>query len=201
MNAFTYMPDHELETLVERLTHYAFWKLKRLKAVYGVRYAKGQQGPKGFDPGDIVNHAFEAYLSGDRLWKRDVNPTIEGHLKDSIDSQVSNIINSREHRQSRAMSTVGNDTDFDALRENLKTVDPGEWVADQEWSEAFRSAAYEAVKDDPVALDVLNALQDGWSRQESIELLDLDPAQFDAARKRLHRRIEQKCKRFYKEMV
>jgi hypothetical protein len=195
------MTNNELEVLVERLTYYAFGKLRRLKAVYGVRYAKGQQGPKGFDPGDFVNAAIEAYLSGGRPWNRKANPTIEAHLKDAIDSQVSNIINSVEHRRSRAVSTIGDGTDLAATAQDHWSVDPGEWVADQEWSEAFRAAAYGALKEDQIALDVLTALQEGWSRQEIIELLGMAPDQFDAARKRINRRIEQKCKRFYKEMV
>lgn len=200
MNAFHDMPDNELEALVEWLTYYALGKLRRL-TVYGVRYAKGRQGPKGFDPGDFVNAAVEAYLSGDRSWNREANPTIEGHLKDVIDSQISNIIQSAEHRRSRAMSTVSKEAALEATVADRRAIDPGEWVADQEWSEAFRAAAYEAVKDDKVALEVLKSLEEGWSRQESIELLDMDPDQFDAARKRMNRRIEQKCKRFYKEMV
>lgn len=200
MNAFQNMSNDELEALVERLTHYALNKLKRL-TVYGVRYVKGRQGPKGFDPGDFVSAAVEAYLCGDRPWNREANPTIENHLKDAIDSQISNIIKSTGHRRSRALSTVGKGTELEATAEGPRGADPADWVADNEWSQAFRSAAYDAVKDDPVALQILNALQEGWSRQETIELLEMDPVQFDAARKRLNRRIEQKCKKFYKEMV
>ncbi len=200
MTAFQDMPDHELNDLVQQLTLYAFRKLSRL-TVYGVRYAKNHQGPKGFDPGDFVNAAIEAYLSGDRKWNCEVNPTIEGHLKDSIDSQISNIIESAEHRRSRAMSTMSKEVTLESMVEDRGAIDPGEWVVDQEWSEAFRSAAYEAVKDDQVALDVLNALQEGWSRQEAIELLDMEPDKFDAARKRLNRRIERQCKRLYKDML
>ena len=116
-------------------------------------------------------------------------------------SQISNIINSVEHRRSRALSTVGDGADVAATTKAHQTVDTGKLVADQEWSEAFRAAAYQALKDDQIALDVLNALQEGWSRQESIELLGMSSDEFDAARKRMNRRIEQKCKRFYKEMV
>lgn len=201
MNAFQDMTGHELEALVERLTHYALKKLRRL-TVYGVRYAKqGRQGPKGFDPGDFVNAAFEAYLSGDRRWNREANPTIEAHLKDTIDSQISNSINSAEHKRSRAMSSAGKNAVLETTIPHHSAIDPGEWVADREWSESFLTAAYEAVKDDQVALDILMLLHEGGSRQDILELLDLSPNQFDAARKRINRRIEQKCKRFYKEMV
>jgi hypothetical protein len=194
------MSDTELETLVDRLTRYALGKLRRL-TVHGVRYNKGRQGPKGFDPGDFVNAAVEAYLSGNRPWNREANSTIEDHLKDAIDSHVSNIINSAEHRCSRAMSFVGKKIALEVEGEKHGGPSPAEWVADKEWSEAFCEAAFEAVKDDPIAIEVLDALQEGWTRKEAIELLGLTSDQFDAARKRINRRIERKCKNFFKEMV
>jgi hypothetical protein len=73
-----------------RLTLYALKKIRRLR----------WQGPLpgGLEPVDMASTAVAKYLSGERRWNPQTYPRLEEFLCSVIDSEISHLINSWEHR-------------------------------------------------------------------------------------------------------
>ena len=64
--------------------------------------------PMGIEPADLANRAIEKTLNGilgedgeagQRKWNESLNPELLDHLKDVIDSDLSNLVNSEEHKK------------------------------------------------------------------------------------------------------
>ena len=84
-------------------------KAKRWKTAHGL--------PKGLEPGDIVTIAIAKTLNaiigeddeprtGMRTWNEDVHPSLVDHLKSAIDSELSNLVQSEEHRSTNYSANV-----------------------------------------------------------------------------------------------
>lgn len=88
--------------LRQQLVKYAEWKVRRR------RWKSAGSLPKGKEPADLVSSAIAKTLNailhdasdeGIATWNEDVNPELVDHLKGAIDTEISNLLRSGEHRK------------------------------------------------------------------------------------------------------
>ncbi len=96
--------DPELAALMERLTLYATYKMRKLW-FRGVKYRDGMTAVKGKGPDDVAHDAVLAHLQGEETDSRRYDPssgrTFEEFLRGTIDSMVSGFVKSAENRRVR----------------------------------------------------------------------------------------------------
>lgn len=98
------------KALQEDLVRYAEKKVRRKK------WRSGSFLPKGFEAPDLVAISITKTLNtilgenedeGKATWNEEVNPTLESHLKDAIDSEIANLLRSEEHKKTNYSASVG----------------------------------------------------------------------------------------------
>lgn len=87
--------------------------------------------PKGTEPPDIANQAIEKTLNailgedselGQRHWNEKINPELLGHLKDVVDSDLSNLVNSEEHKKTNYSPLLDADDAENLLMSEVNSV-------------------------------------------------------------------------------
>lgn len=87
--------------------------------------------PKGTEPADIANQAIEKTLNailgedsdlGQRQWNEKINPELLDHLKDVVDSDLSNLVNSEEHKKTNYSSLLDADVAENLLMSEVNSV-------------------------------------------------------------------------------
>lgn len=101
-----------------RLVDYALFKVRRLKWRTGDR----ESLPEGKTAEDLACEAIEKVLSGDRRWDPDACPDLVEYLKGVVDSLVSHLVISEEHRRVRRMPQTEEGQEVEEL---LKLANPG----------------------------------------------------------------------------
>jgi hypothetical protein len=139
--------------------------------------------PEGHEPADIallaIQKTFEWISTGvegvgSRRWNRTQNPDLLDHLKDAVDSEVSNLIGKKEHRSTNYSSKVDGETAARILEESVdrastKSITPedgllahAEAPSDDEIADAIFAELYALlqVKKDEEALLVLMSFEE-----------------------------------------
>ncbi|GEM_PF-6668210 len=103
------------------------------KKVRRLKWKTAQGLPKGKLPTDIFYDSVHKTLEGiksagevGRIWNPTANPDLLDHLKDAIDSELSNLVTSEEHKTAEYFKNLDH-KEFDAkLEKNLSTAaEPG----------------------------------------------------------------------------
>lgn len=94
------------------------------KKVRRLKWKTAQGLPKGKQPVDIFYDSVHKTLEGiksagevGRIWNRTANPDLLDHLKDAIDSELSNLVTSEEHKSAEYFKNLDHNQ-FDAKLEN-----------------------------------------------------------------------------------
>lgn len=99
------------------------------KKVRRLKWKTAQGLPKGKLPTDIFYDSVHKTLEGiksagevGRIWNRTANPDLLDHLKDAIDSELSNLVTSEEHKAAEYFKNLDH-KEFDAkLEKNLSSA-------------------------------------------------------------------------------
>ncbi len=90
----TQIDEEELAGIILKLTDYADIKARTRRWKTG----NHENLPQGNAPEDIAFEAITRFLSGDRKWNQDRYPCILDFLKSVVDSLISHLINSQDHK-------------------------------------------------------------------------------------------------------
>ena len=84
------------EPIILRLTAYAVYKVQRLSWQTGKDDLPGGRQPK-----DLASDAIKKVFEGERSWDPTKQPDLLKHLRSIVDSLVSHLVESAEHKQRR----------------------------------------------------------------------------------------------------
>jgi hypothetical protein len=189
VNPIESLSEDELLELVERLTDYAYCKLVHLRW-RGLSIKRGGSIPGGVEPGDLALQAIVDLIDGTRCWDREKNKDLLGFLKGVIDSQVSNLVNRAENRQSRWMTEPADGHDGPEFEVSQPGFTPYETVANKEAMEKFRAAIVKEIGDDPLVMSIFECLEaDITKPAEMALLLEKDVSEINNAQKRLRNKV------------
>ena len=182
------MTESEIHDLMERTTAYAV----RLISGRSWRFGKGGFLPDGRSAVDVVQAAFENILSGGK-WDEDkeLGLVLRGYVRGTI----SNLVNSLENR---LVSGI----------DDRKSKGEESWRSAVEQMESESLAAGDILQrneDDDIILDIVDGLKkgspdrmivesilNGASRREEVLVeTGLKPAEYEAAKKRLRRFLDE----------
>ena len=99
----------------------------------GIRYSKGGSPPKGMEPEDFALLAIQKLLSGDRTWNREVDPTVEEHLKGTIDSDINHLADSHGNRFGKRPPLTEEGQEPFMLQVEGRESSPDQVVIDRDW--------------------------------------------------------------------
>ncbi|MEM7246000.1 MAG: ECF-type sigma factor [Acidobacteriota bacterium] len=174
--AFQSMGDEERRLLVNRLTLYARgeWRRRRWRA----------QLPEGNDAKDLALEAIIRVLDGRRAWDAQARPELLNHLRDVVDSLLSNLVRSSDH-----LTRSGHDAD-DAEAHGVPAIRHRATQQQQleaaEELERIRSL----VADDPVLCQVLAQMEEGATPKEIAIELGLEVKDVNNHLRTIRRRVE-----------
>ena len=174
---FERLNAQDWENLSVRLERHAHWKVQRLGWVTGS--GENPNLPKGMSAEDLAYQAIERVLTGTRSWNPDKEPDLFKLLCDVVDSLVSHLVNSEEHKERK------NQVNGDFLYDYPDRGDPGDrrvgrgFVSDFHVAEPGRDGgaspeerffylAIEALSDDPDLLRVFELCYDGMDKAADI---------------------------------
>ncbi len=113
--------------------------------------------PEGKEPADIALIAIQKTLewictgtegTGSRKWNRQLNPELIDHLKDAVDSEISNLINKKEHLSTNYSASVDEETAAEIFQSSIDEAAPSRQTPE----DAFQSL--QAAPDDAELLDI-----------------------------------------------
>lgn len=97
---------------IKRLTFHASRKLERRRW----RGVRGGPAPGGHQAVDIVQGICAKVISGRRRWNPSRHPELFVYLRDQVDSEISNLVNSLDNRRvERLVAPTGDDGDEQAV--------------------------------------------------------------------------------------
>lgn len=186
------------EATLERLQQFDWPRLSRELAFYAAKQAKvrywGPEGhadrlPRGLQARDLANEAILKVYRGERRWDPDQNPDLLAYLRGVVDSLISALIRSLDHRVSKERVNV-----------DVTDLEDASLNPEEELIEAERVQVAGRVLDgllrltdnDPMAKRVLEQIFDGESRPRVIaQNLGCTATEVTNTKKRLDRMVEQ----------
>jgi DNA-directed RNA polymerase specialized sigma24 family protein len=184
------LEEHPWEDTIPRLVLYAIRKAKRL---YWQGIMNGHM-PGGREAQDVVQDAIEDVLNGRRFWNPVSQPDLFAHLRSIVDSKLSHLVESMEHRSVRSESALGaRNEDAPGLTSLAELpasgASPFETLVQAE-AEDFFWGFYELLADEPLLQKVIEWIDAGIDRPADIAVhLGVPPREIYNARKRLQRRL------------
>ncbi|NMA26133.1 MAG: hypothetical protein GX934_00010 [Burkholderiales bacterium] len=184
-----------------KLERYALMKVQRLAWVTGG--GDNPNLPKGLSAEDLAVEAITRVLEGKRSWNPDKEPDLFKFLCDVVDSLVSHLVNSEEHRERK------NQVNGDFLHDYPDCGDPGDGrggrgrVSDFKVAEPgceggaspaerFFCLAIEALSDDQALCRVFELCYDGMDRAADIaSSLAIPVGQVYRLKEKMRRRLAQ----------
>ncbi len=186
---------HPWHLTIPRLRRYARERTSRLV------WAGSYRGPLpgGRQPEDVAHAAIEKVLTGARVWDETVQPDLVIFLESVVDSEISHLVESWEHRHIRPAAALA--TAPDSEEPNLDPISrapspaagPLETVVEGEEElrqNAFAAAFIDAVSDDPVLRRIVECIvADIVKPGEIAALLGIPISEIYNRRKQLQRRL------------
>ncbi|HEY3569915.1 MAG TPA: hypothetical protein VGP73_18420 [Thermoanaerobaculia bacterium] len=170
--------------------------LQKLKGFAYFRMAALGGLSRGRNYEDLLEEAMTATLDGRRTWRKG-SVTFVNHLMAVMRSTSDNWATKEDQREVAEVELYGASQDEDEADDLLGAIKPT--IADQD-TQLIEKEALEAleasVSDDPVAREVLSALQLGLKGQELKEALEITEDQLRAAMRKLDRRTQALQPRF-----
>ncbi len=193
---------HPWHLTLPRLRRYARERASRL-TWSGVRQ---DPLPGGRLPEDVAHAAIEKVLTGKRAWDPAAQPDLNLFLESVVDSELSHLVESWEHRHVRpaaALPVSGDDPDVAARDPIAEAPSPGSGPAEAASrreeagrQEAFAAAFIASVSDDPVLKRIVKCIvADVVKPGEIAERLGIPVTEIYNRRKQLQRRLTD----FYRE--
>ncbi|MFO0944047.1 MAG: hypothetical protein U0930_25205 [Pirellulales bacterium] len=198
MDELVALTDEEQETLLERLTHHALCKMRRL-SWRGARVVRGGSVPKGYEPYDFALDAIQQLLDDTRSWNREVYPTLESVLRSFIDSKISGMVNLTENKLDRRLTPqTGSKGQSVASYEIPDTEsDPLRLLIDMERQQQFHDAAMKEFDGDSLLENLFMCFEDEITKPKDIaSFLDMKVEDVNNGLKRLRRALNKLDKRF-----
>lgn len=184
------LSTEEQERLLQRLTHHALCKMRRL-TWRGAYVARGGSVPGGYEPYDLALDAIRKALDGTRPWNREAYRTLESYLRSTIDSDISHLVESIDNRFGRRLSPPsGKDETVRAYEVAGTEPDPLVVVIDKDWQARFREAALKELKGEEFLIELLECMEaEITAPQEIAEVLDTSVERVNNEKKRLRRKL------------
>lgn len=169
--------DQDWEDLYEDLVAYATIRVQELS------WERGPGAlPEGREPEDFVEEAIESLYTGRRTWNYEEYPDLKSVLTGIIDSLVSNLVTSAEHRRSKDVEP----SDLETFYEAITSEKPDGEVRGEDIEERMRRA----VADDAELELVFEAMLEGYDSAEIEEIIEAeDRQQVYQLRRKVKRRI------------
>lgn len=155
--------------------------------------------PGGRQPEDVVNAAIEKVLTGARVWDETAQPDLAVFLESVVDSEISHLVESWEHRHVRPAAALPGSADEDERDADpiagipspaagpLESVVGGEEARRQD---ALAAAFIEYVADDPVLKRIVECIMaDVVKPGEIAARLGIPISEIYNRRKQLQRRL------------
>lgn len=149
------------------------------------KWRSGSFLPKGFEPADFVAVAITKTLNGIlaeddgngiRTWNESKNPELVDHLKDAIDSEISNLRRSKEHVATNYSSDTSSEDAQNILEnsidEQTTAQHPHSRTPEHEHFEMFWDELLDELNGDKEALSVLKAYQQLSQKTEVVKPQD-----------------------------
>ena len=182
------LTDEEWEKMTKRLTLHAVRKLMPL-VWRGVRGSNGGHAPGGAEAADFAAEAIVDTLEGRRTWNREAQPDFFEFLKGVVDSKVNHLANSQENRRARRIEHDGAGDPLAHLVPD-KRRSPHVSLEEKDGAERFRAAVLKEIRDDDVAVRILECLEAEITKpSEMAVLLECEVAEVNNAQKRLRRGV------------
>jgi len=184
--------EADWENITLELTDYAVMKVKRLRW----RTGSYESLPQGKTPDDLAYDAIEKVLSGDRRWNPNKNPNLLNYLKTVVDSLVSHLVESEEHKRVQRLPETKDGVDLEEmlpLDSRLlahRPKNPEEILLEKEREKQVWSKIIEAANGD-IELEVLvEALKEDYAKPGEIaQEWQLDVKEVYQSIRKLKRRI------------
>ena len=162
--------DYDWENIALELTYHAVVKVKRLRW----RTGSYESLPQGKTPEDLAYEAIEKVFSGDRRWNPDKNPDLLRYLKSVVDSLVSHLVESENHKRLQYFPETEDGVDLEevlplaatSLSRRPKT--PEEELLAKEREERVLSEIFDAVDGDVELGALVEALMEGYTKPAEI---------------------------------
>jgi len=169
--------DQDWEDLYEDLVAYATIRVQELS------WERGPGAlPEGREPEDFVEEAIESLYTGRRTWNYEEYPNLKSVLTGIIDSLVSNLVTSAEHRRSKDVEP----SDLETFYEAITSEKPDGEVRGEDIEERMRRA----VADDAELELVFEAMLEGYEPAGIEEIIEAeDRQQVYQLRRKVKRRI------------
>jgi DNA-directed RNA polymerase specialized sigma24 family protein len=168
--------NQDWEDLYEDLVAYATVRVQELS------WERGSEAlPEGKQPEDFVEEAIESLYTGRRTWNYEKYPNLKGVLRGIIDSLISNLVTSAEHRRSQDIE----DSDSRGFYEDITSDKSDAEIRAEDIRERMRLA----VADDPKLEMVFEAMLEGFEISEIENLIDEDRNRVYQLRRKVKRRI------------
>ena len=146
---------------------------------------------------DFALSAIEMLLSGDRKWNREVDPTVEEHLKGTIDSDVNHLANSYDNRFGKLPPEAEEGQEPFMLQIKGREASPEQVVIDRDWQERFQKAVMKEIGADEFLMQLFYCLQSDVTKPSEIaEILDMEVEEINNGKKKLRRRLEKVERQF-----
>jgi DNA-directed RNA polymerase specialized sigma24 family protein len=168
--------NQDWEDLYEDLVAYATVRVQELS------WERGSEAlPEGKQPEDFVEEAIESLYTGRRTWNYEKYPNLKAVLRGIIDSLISNLVTSAEHRRSQDIE----DSDSRGFYEDITSDKSDAEIRAEDIRERMRLA----VADDPKLEMVFEAMLEGFEISEIENLIDEDRNRVYQLRRKVKRRI------------
>lgn len=185
-------PD-EISQAIEGLT---VANLRKLQNFARFRMAALGHLSRGLDAEDLLEEAMTATLDGRRTWRKS-SVTFVNHLMAVMRSTSDNWATRGDRREVVEAELYGRDQDEDEPDDLLGAVEPTTAGQERQLIEKEALEALEvSVSDDPIAREVLSALQLGLKGQDLKDTLGITEDQLRAAMRKIERRAQALQPRF-----
>lgn len=179
------MERHPWEETAPRLLRHADNKIHRL--IW--RGTRGGNPPDGVQANDVVQTVLEKVLDGRRNWNPDKHPDLFEYLRDQVDSEISNLVQSLENRQLRPEASLPQDS------AQIDTATPEALALARErerQSEEFFLNFLDFLNGETDLQQVVEAIVDGGPKPAEIaQQLGIRAEEVYSRRKRLARRLKE----------
>ncbi|MCC7333850.1 MAG: hypothetical protein IT422_02065 [Pirellulaceae bacterium] len=195
MDELIALTDEEQEALLERLTHHALCKMRRL-TWRGARVVRGGSVPKGYEPYDFALDAIQQLLDDSRSWNREVYPTLESVLRSFVDSKISGMVNLTENKLDRRLTPPKGQSATMYDIPNTES-DPLRLLIDVERQQQLHDAAFKEFDGDTLLENLFICIEDEITKPKDIaSLLDMKVEEVNNGLKRLRRALNKLEKKF-----
>lgn len=180
--------EEQWQRLLDRLTHYALQKYRRLSWINGEQY----RSPKGQGPEDIAIEAIKRLIEGKRQYDEHKYPDILVYLRGVVDSLISHIIESPEFEKKCPMPYIINsDGETEEIGIACKDPGPSKIYMQKEVVEKLKSILRAKFAEDQIVLGILECMEAGIDkRSEMAEYLEVNVTEITNAQKKLQRQFD-----------